>query len=86
MARATGAGEYWLSLNNYVNLSNNVKLGGGPIEVFALDPVALFFGQVGVSALAPHPNAAQARRQLHDQPGVPSSSSPSSVGCRRAAT
>jgi iron(III) transport system substrate-binding protein len=59
MARATGAGEYWLSLNNYVNLSNNVKLRGGPIEVFALDPVALTFGQVGVSALAPHPNAAK---------------------------
>ncbi len=59
MARATGAGEYAISLNNYVNLSNNVKLAGGPIEVFALDPVALFFGQVGVSALAPHPNAAR---------------------------
>jgi iron(III) transport system substrate-binding protein len=59
MARATGAGEYAISLNNYTNLSNNVKLGGGPIEVFALDPVALMFGQVGVSSLAPHPNAAR---------------------------
>jgi ABC-type Fe3+ transport system substrate-binding protein len=27
--------------------------------VFALDPVALFFGEVGISALAPHPNAAR---------------------------
>jgi iron(III) transport system substrate-binding protein len=59
MARSTGAGEYWVSLNNYVNLSNNVKLRGGPIEVFALDPVTLTFGQVGMSALAPHPNAAK---------------------------
>src|SRR5215468_11681699 len=59
MARATGAGEYAISLNNYVNLSNNVKLAGSPIEIFALDPVALFFGQVGVNALAPHPNAAR---------------------------
>jgi iron(III) transport system substrate-binding protein len=59
MARATGAGEYAISLNNYVNLSNNVKLAGGPIEVWAMDPVALMFGQVGVSALAPHPNAAR---------------------------
>jgi len=42
MARATGAGEYAISLNNYVNLSNNVKLAGSPIEIFALDPVALF--------------------------------------------
>ncbi len=59
MARATGAGEYAISLNNYVNLSINVKLSGGPIDVWAMDPVALMFGQVGVSALAPNPNAAR---------------------------
>jgi len=59
MARATGAGEYWVSLNNYVNLSMNVKLAGGPIEIWPLDPVTLFFGQVGVNAKAPHPNAAR---------------------------
>ena len=59
LARATGAGEYAISLNNYVNLSMNVKLGGGPIDVWAMDPVALMFGQVGVSALAPNPNAAR---------------------------
>ncbi len=59
LARATGAGEYWISLNNYVNLSMNVKLAGNPIDVWALDPVALFFGQVGVNAKAPHPNAAR---------------------------
>jgi len=59
MARATGAGEYWVSLNNYVNLSMNVKLAGGPIEIWPLDPVTLFFGQVGVNAKAPHPNVAR---------------------------
>ena len=59
MARATGAGEYWVSLNNYVNLSMNVRLAGSPIEVWALDPVTLFFGQVGINAKAPHPNAAR---------------------------
>jgi iron(III) transport system substrate-binding protein len=59
MARATGAGEYAVSLNNYVNLTMNVKLAGGPIDFWALDPVALMFGQVGVSSLAPHPNAAR---------------------------
>ncbi len=59
LARATGAGEYWISLNNYVNLSMNVKLAGGPIEIFALDPVALFFGQVGINSKAPNPNAAR---------------------------
>jgi iron(III) transport system substrate-binding protein len=59
LARSTGAGEYAISLNNYVNLSTNVKLAGGDIDVFALDPVALMFGQVGVSSIAPHPNAAR---------------------------
>jgi iron(III) transport system substrate-binding protein len=59
LARATGAGEYAISLNNYVNLSMNVKLAGGPIDVWAMDPVALMFGQVGVSSLAPNPNAAK---------------------------
>jgi iron(III) transport system substrate-binding protein len=57
-ARSVGSGEYWLSLNNYVNLTMNVKLAGGPIDYWPLDPVALFFGQVGVSAKAPHPNTA----------------------------
>src|SRR5437667_9050387 len=37
----------------------NVKLAGGPIEVWAMDPVALMFGQVGVNSIAPHPNAAR---------------------------
>jgi iron(III) transport system substrate-binding protein len=57
-ARSVGSGEYWLGLNQYVNLTINVKLAGGPIDYFALDPVALFFGAVGVSAKAPHPNTA----------------------------
>jgi iron(III) transport system substrate-binding protein len=57
-ARSVGSGEYWLSLNNYVNLTMNVKLKGGPIGYWPLDPVALFFGQVGVSSQAPHPNTA----------------------------
>lgn len=59
MARSVGAGEYALALNQFVNLAENVKIAGSPIEVFALDPVALFFGEVGISALAPHPNAAR---------------------------
>ena len=59
LARAIGAGEYWVALNNYVNLTMHVKLAGGPTDYFALDPVALFFGQVGISPKAPHPNAAR---------------------------
>jgi ABC-type Fe3+ transport system substrate-binding protein len=57
LARSVGAGEYWLSLNNYVMLSNNVKLAGGPIEIFPLDPVVLFFAGVAVNAKAKSPNA-----------------------------
>jgi iron(III) transport system substrate-binding protein len=57
-ARSVGSGEYWVGLNQYVNLTLNVKLAHGSIDYFALDPVALFFGTVGVSAKAPHPNTA----------------------------
>src|SRR5262245_23217685 len=59
LARSVGAGEYWLALNNYASLTVNVQLSGAPIDFWALDPVALFFGAVGVSAQAPHPNAAR---------------------------
>ena len=59
LARSVGAGEYWLSLNNYVMLSSNVQLAGGPIEIFPLDPVVLFFAGVAVNAKAKSPNAAR---------------------------
>src|SRR5262245_9243390 len=58
LARSVGAGEYWLALNNYASLTLNVQLSGAPIEFWALDPVALFFGSVGISAQVPHPRAA----------------------------
>jgi iron(III) transport system substrate-binding protein len=58
LARSVGAGEYLLALNNYASLTANVQLSGAPIDFWALDPVALFFGSVGVSAQAPHPKAA----------------------------
>jgi iron(III) transport system substrate-binding protein len=59
LARSVGAGEYWLALNNYASLTVNVQLSGAAIDFWALDPVALFFGSVGISAQAPHPKAAQ---------------------------
>jgi iron(III) transport system substrate-binding protein len=59
VARAVGAGEYWASLNNYVSLTLNVKLAGAPIDFWPLEPIALFFHEVGVNAKAPHPNAAR---------------------------
>jgi iron(III) transport system substrate-binding protein len=59
MARSLAAGEYLFALNNFVNLTLNVKLAGGAVEFFPLDPVPLFFAQVAVSARAPNPNTAR---------------------------
>ncbi|HWG03982.1 MAG TPA: extracellular solute-binding protein [Beijerinckiaceae bacterium] len=58
LARSVGAGEYAFALNNYENLPLNVRMSGAPTDVFALDPVALFMIQIGMSANAPHPKAA----------------------------
>jgi iron(III) transport system substrate-binding protein len=59
VARAVGAGEYWVALNNYVNLTLNVKLAGSPTDFWAIDPVGVFYQQVGIDVQAPHPNAAR---------------------------
>ena len=59
MARSVAAGEYLFALNNFVNLILNVKLKGGAIDFFPLDPVPLFFAQVAVSSSAPNPNTAR---------------------------
>ena len=59
LARAVGAGEYALALNNYTNLTYNVASNGGPTDIFVLDPVAVFMVQVGMSVQSPHPNAAR---------------------------
>ena len=58
LARSTGLGDYWISLNNFDNLTINVKLSGAPIDYWGMDPIALFYAEVGVAANAPHPNAA----------------------------
>lgn len=58
-ARAVGAGEYWIALNNFLNLTLNVKLAGMPTDFWVLDPVSQQYGQVGMAANAPNPNAAR---------------------------
>lgn len=58
LARATGAGEYAVSLNNYVNLAVRVGIRGNPIDWWVMDPVAVFYGQVGMNAKAPNQSAA----------------------------
>ena len=59
LARSVGAGEYHVALNNYLMLTMNVKLAGNPTDFWALEPVVQMFGQVGINAKAPHPNAAR---------------------------
>lgn len=59
LARSVAAGEYPVALNDYVMLTENQRLAGGATDFWALDPVAVFFGAVGVNAHAPHPNAAR---------------------------
>jgi iron(III) transport system substrate-binding protein len=58
LARQVGAGEYLVALNNYVPLTINLKLAGVPTDFWALDPVSLTFGSIGIYAQAPHPKAA----------------------------
>jgi iron(III) transport system substrate-binding protein len=58
LARAVGLGEYAITLNNYSNLTINVKLAGSPTDYWGMDPMAIFFGQMGVSVRAAHPKSA----------------------------
>lgn len=59
LARSVGSGEYWLALNNFLNLTLNVKMSAAPTDYWLMNPVALIFGAVGVNTLAPHPDAAK---------------------------
>ena len=58
-ARAVGSGEYWIALNNFLNLTLNVKLSGAPTDFWVLDPVSQQYGQLGIAANSPNPNAAR---------------------------
>ena len=83
LARAVGSGEYWVALNNYTNLTVNVKLAGAATDYWAIDPVALIFGSVGVAANAPQPERGAAARQLSCSATKRRPSSPSAAASRR---
>jgi len=59
LARSVGAGEYDIALNNYLPLTVNVKMNKGATDYWLIDPIAVFYHQVGVNAKAPSPNAAR---------------------------
>jgi iron(III) transport system substrate-binding protein len=58
LARSIGAGEYWVTPSNYVNLSTNVRSSGAPVDYWGMDPLSVILGAVAVNAKAPHPKAA----------------------------
>jgi len=58
MGRSVAAGDYAIALNNYTNLTINVMLRGGTTDWWVIEPVAVFYGQVGVNANSPSRNAA----------------------------
>ena len=68
LARALAAGEYMVALSNYSMLTSNMAFTGAPSEFFPLDPVSMFISQAGVSARAPHPNAARLLTQFMLEP------------------
>ena len=67
VARSVGAGEYWVALNNYTGLTINMMLSGAPTDFWALDPVGLAFGSIGVNSQAPPPKAAPAATSAPSQ-------------------
>lgn len=58
LARQVGLGEYWVTVSNYINLTNNVRMRGSPTDYWVLDPVVVIYGAVGISARAPRPSTA----------------------------
>ena len=59
LARAVAAGEYAVTISNYVNLTNNLKMTDGPTDYWGQTPVAILLGQVAVNPKAPHPKASR---------------------------
>ena len=59
LARAVGSGEYWIALNNYVNLTISTITAGDPEDWWILEPVVTTYCGVAVNAKAPHANAAK---------------------------
>ncbi len=58
LARQVGLGEYWVTVSNYVNLTNTVAMRGGPTDYWVIDPLVVIYGAVGISARAPRPTTA----------------------------
>lgn len=59
LARQIGLGEYWVTVSNYINLTNNVRMRGSPTDFWVIDPLVVIYGAVGISARAPRPNSAR---------------------------
>lgn len=58
LARGVASGEYWIALNNFINLTINTQMSGSTTDYWGIDPVALVLGQVAMDVKAPHPKSA----------------------------
>ena len=58
LARQVGLGEYWATVSNYINLTNNVAMRGGPTDYWIIDPLVVIYGAVGISARSARPATA----------------------------
>ncbi|HWG03983.1 MAG TPA: extracellular solute-binding protein [Beijerinckiaceae bacterium] len=58
LARGVASGEYWIALNNFINLTINTQMSGSPTDYWGIDPIALILGQVAMDVKAPHPKSA----------------------------
>ena len=81
------AGEYSL-INNYLPLTINPKLAAVPTDFWALDPVSLTFGSIGIYTQAPHPDTncvmlAANYMLSHEGPELPDPQAPAPVAFRR---
>ena len=59
LARAVAAGEYAVTVNNYVNLVNNLKMTGAPTDYWGQTPATILLGQMALNPKAPHSQAAR---------------------------
>ena len=65
-------------------LTLNVELAGGPTDFWTMDPVTLFFGQVGSRGPCAASECRAARRQFRHEPRRSEPMRRNSDACRRA--
>ena len=86
MARSVAAGEYLFALNNFVNLTLNVKLAGGADRVLSARSGAALFRAGRGQRAARRTRTPRGSPPISCSAGTARCSTPNSAGCRRAPT